>query len=158
MKELSHVNQENFPEMVDVSSKKTTERQATARAVVTLDEKLSVFHEGKEIQTPKGAVLATAIIAGTLAAKKTSSLIPFCHGLNLADCKFSFRSKFAHTLEIFCTVKTCGQTGVEMEALTGATIAALTVYDMCKSLTHEIVLGPIELMAKSGGKNDFSKL
>ena len=157
MSEFSHIGEDNKPTMVDVSAKLPTLRKATAQAVVTLGAEFPIFADGKEIETPKGAVLATAIVAGTLAVKKTSSLIPFCHGLNIEDCQFSFLAPKPNELQIFCEVKTRGPTGVEMEALTGASIAALTVYDMCKSLTHEINIGSIELLAKSGGKSDFAK-
>jgi cyclic pyranopterin phosphate synthase len=110
-----------------------------------------------EVMSAKGPVFATAIIAGTQAAKATSQLIPFCHAVALEDCKISCVMVSPSVIAITCGVKSRGRTGVEMEALTGVTVAALTIYDMCKALSHEIVIGPIELVAKSGGKSDFAK-
>ena len=157
MPKMTHINSKNMPEMVDVSEKPFSFRKASARAIVTLPSEFDLFETGKEIQTPKGAVISTAIIAGTFGAKQTSALIPFCHNLSLDDCKFSFLALSPCRLEILCSVKTRASTGVEMEAITGVTIAAVTVYDMCKSLTPNITIGSIELMEKSGGKNDFSR-
>lgn len=97
-------------------------------------------------------MIDTAIIAGTMAAKRTHELIPFCHPLPIDKCSFSIDWAGANTLSIRCTVATVHRTGVEMEALTGATIAGLVVYDMCKAMSHEIVVGPVRLLQKSGGK------
>jgi len=155
--DLSHIDSKNRPTMVDVSAKSETHRVATARAVVTLPEAFAVFRANTDADTAKGPVIATAIIAGTLAAKKTSDLIPFCHPLSIDSCKFRVECLTASSLEIFCTVKNRGPTGVEMEALVGVAIAAATVYDMCKALTHDITIGPIQLTEKSGGKCDFAR-
>lgn len=148
---LSHINAQGYPAMVNVGKKEATSREARARALVTLPAQFDVFAE-RETQTAKGPVIATAILAGTMAAKRTADLIPLCHPLALTSIAFDIQPRNPHILEIVCTVACNGQTGVEMEALTGATVAALTVYDMCKALTHEITLGPIELLSKTGGK------
>ena len=106
------------------------------------------------LKSAKGGIVDTAIIAGTMAVKKTHELIPFCHPLPIDGCRFTIDWCDARTLRITCTVRTTHRTGVEMEALTGATIAALTVYDMCKALSHAIVIGPAKLLGKRGGKRD----
>ena len=108
-----------------------------------------------DIETAKGPVFATAIIAGVMAAKRTHELIPFCHPLGLDNCKISIELDADRNAVIDCRCKVHHRTGVEMEALTGATVAALTVYDMCKALSHDIVIRDTRLMAKSGGKEDF---
>jgi len=112
--------------------------------------------EAGDIRTKKGPVFDTARLAGIMGVKKTSELIPLCHplSLNRIDVDIELRGSAA---VIDCTVGCTGKTGVEMEALTGASIAALTIYDMCKALTHDIVIGPTELIAKSGGKSDYVK-
>lgn len=156
--ELSHLDATNQPTMVDISSKPVTHRQATARAIVTLPEEYGLFAEGHGAHTAKGPVFATAIIAGTLGAKKTSDLIPFCHPLAIESCKFQLTVLAPHQLQIECTVKISGPTGVEMEAIVGVSIAAATVYDMGKALTHNIVIGPISLVHKAGGKRDLVEL
>ena len=110
--------------------------------------------DGNEIATKKGPVFTTAVIAGVMAAKKTHELIPFCHPLGLDNCKITINMSDDNAV-IDCRCKVHHKTGVEMEALTGATIAALTVYDMCKAMSHDIVIGETRLIAKSGGKKDF---
>ena len=142
--------------MVDVSQKEITQREASARAVVTLPENVLVELQQGEIHTKKGPVIQTAIIAGTMAVKKTHELIPFCHPLMIEGIKFQTRFD-DNKLIIDCRVKNSGKTGVEMEALQGVTSAALTVYDMCKAITHDIVISEISLMQKSGGKRDFER-
>jgi cyclic pyranopterin phosphate synthase len=109
------------------------------------------------MKTAKGAVMDTAIIAGTMAVKRTHELIPFCHPLPIDGCRFDLGWAGDAVLRIECAVKTTHRTGVEMEALAGATIAALTVYDMCKALSHAIVIGPAKLVAKRGGKRTVGK-
>jgi cyclic pyranopterin phosphate synthase len=104
------------------------------------------------LRSAKGPIVDTAIIAGTMAVKRTHELIPFCHPLAIERCTFEIYFDGASELSIRCTVAVTHKTGVEMEALTGATVAALTVYDMCKALSHEIVIGDIRLVEKSGGK------
>lgn len=140
--------------MVDVSEKAITKRIAKAQAVVQLGKKIVAQMKGDELITKKGPVFQTAIIAGVMAAKRTHELIPFCHPLALEDCKIRItvkKNKAIIDTEAIITSKT----GVEMEALTAASVAALTIYDMCKALSHNIIIEEIKLMAKSGGKKDF---
>jgi len=157
--ELTHIDAQGNPTMVDVGDKKITTRLARAQAKVILGEKIlkALGHQEStdEIYTKKGPVFQTAIIAGTMAAKKTSELIPFCHPLAIENCKVHIQLNEAKEVVIDCTVRVTGKTGVEMEALTGATVAALTIYDMCKALSHDIVIRETRLMEKSGGKMDF---
>jgi len=153
--ELTHISKDGMPSMVDVGEKPVTARTATARSLVRLPEAAdSLLRDGK-LQSKKGPVFETAIIAGTMAAKRTSELIPFCHPLPIEDCKVSINLKPGRIVEIECTVSVHHKTGVEMEALTGASVAALTVYDMCKSVSHEIIIEETRLISKSGGKSDY---
>ena len=154
MGKLSHVDEHNRPTMVDVGDKTATLRTAHARARVELPDAVIAELESGEIATKKGPVFATAIIAGVMAAKKTHELIPFCHPLGLENCKITIDVDGRQAV-IDCHCKVHHKTGVEMEALTGASVAALTIYDMCKALSHDIVIGPTRLMAKTGGKQDF---
>ena len=142
--------------MVDVGGKTATRRTATAEARVRLPEEVLTHFDGTDIQGPKGAVFQTAIIAGIMGAKKTDELIPLCHSLPLDDCKIAITMDGGHAV-IICTVKTDHRTGVEMEALTGASVAALTLYDMCKAMSHDIVIERVRLMEKTGGKRDFRR-
>ena len=155
MSKLSHIDKGNRPTMVDVGDKAVTERTACARAVVEFPPDVAARFSGGDIETAKGPVFATAIVAGVMAAKRTHELIPFCHPLGLDNCKIDISLDDDNRAVIDCTCKVHHRTGVEMEALTGATIAALTVYDMCKALSHDIVLRETRLMSKSGGKKDF---
>ena len=146
------------PTMVDISQKKATQRMAKAQCTVWLGKEiLSSLSEGDDIRTKKGPVFQTAIIAGTMAAKKTADLIPLCHPLSLEDCKVKISVINKEEIAITCTTVITGKTGVEMEALTGATVAALTVYDMCKALSPNIVIRDVQLTEKTGGKNDFKR-
>ncbi|MCB0687352.1 MAG: cyclic pyranopterin monophosphate synthase MoaC [Saprospiraceae bacterium] len=154
---FSHVDHQGNPSMVDVSLKAITHRTATAKATVHLPPSVIEKLQGEEIHTKKGPVLQTAILAGIMGAKKTSELIPLCHPLALENCKVSFQWDDHQQLVIYCTAEITGKTGVEMEALTGAGVAALTVYDMCKAFSHDIVIKDICLMEKSGGKRDFKR-
>ena len=154
MGKLSHVDDANRPTMVDVGDKTATDRTATARSIVRLPAQVVAALVGEEIETKKGPVFATAIIAGVMAAKKTHELIPFCHPLGLDNCKISINVDADHAV-IDCTCRVHHKTGVEMEALTGASVAALTIYDMCKALSHDIVIGETRLISKTGGKQDF---
>jgi cyclic pyranopterin phosphate synthase len=154
--ELSHVDEKNRPAMVDVGGKAVTTREAHARSVVVLPQEVLAALEGDEIQSKKGPVFATAIIAGVMAAKKTHELIPFCHPLGLDNCSIAIALDGDRAL-IDCHCKVTHKTGVEMEALTGASVAALTVYDMCKALSHDIVIAETRLMMKTGGKQDFHR-
>ena len=154
MNKLSHVDAAGQPTMVDVGDKSVTERTATARSMVLLPPGVLAALDGDEIVAKKGPVFATAIIAGVMAAKKTHELIPFCHPLGLDSCKIKIAVDGEHAvIECFCRVH--HKTGVEMEALTGASVAALTIYDMCKALSHDIVIGETRLMSKTGGKQDY---
>lgn len=152
---LSHVDEANQPAMVDVSGKAVTARSAHARARVWLPEEVRRGFAGGELQSPKGPVFQTAIVAGTMAAKKTHELIPFCHPIGLDSCRIAIALEASGHAVIDCVTKVANRTGVEMEALTGATVAALTIYDMCKALSHAIVIAEIRLISKSGGKSDF---
>ncbi|HSM29239.1 MAG TPA: cyclic pyranopterin monophosphate synthase MoaC [Woeseiaceae bacterium] len=156
MAELSHVDDNNRPAMVDVGGKAVTAREAHARTVVVLPQEVLAALEGTEIQSKKGPVFATAIIAGVMAAKKTHELIPFCHPLGLDNCDIAIALEGDRAV-IDCRCKVTHKTGVEMEALTGASVAALTVYDMCKALSHDIVIAETRLMMKTGGKQDFHR-
>jgi len=151
-KRLTHVTKDGRPAMVDVSAKATTAREARAECLVRFPVDIAVALRGNGLRSAKGAVLDTAIIAGTMAVKRTHELIPFCHPLPIDGCRFEGEWQDSRTLRLQCEVRTTHRTGVEMEALTGATVAALTVYDMCKALSHAIELGPAKLLAKRGGK------
>ena len=141
--------------MVDISSKETTKRSATATAKIIFPEAVKDRFKDGDLQTKKGPVIDTAIIAGTMAVKKTHDLIPFCHPLNINACHISIEPDDNQDFIITCEVDIEHKTGVEMEALTGVSVAALTVYDMCKSLSHEIVISDISLQRKTGGKTDI---
>jgi len=141
--------------MVDVSSKKVTERTARARATVKLTSKIIEAIKGNELITKKGPVFQTAILAGVMAAKKTHELIPLCHPLMTENCQVTITLKKNRAL-ISTFVKVTAKTGAEMEALTAAAVAALTIYDMCKALSHAIIIEEIHLVAKTGGKKDFN--
>lgn len=144
--------------MVDVSSKPVTVREARAECRVRFPPKVAAELKRVGLKTAKGAVIDTAIIAGTMAVKRTHELIPFCHPLSIDGCRFDLAWAGDSVLCIECTVKTAHRTGVEMEAMTGVSIAALTVYDMCKALSHAIVIGPAKLLGKRGGKRDIGAL
>ena len=152
---LTHVGPTNRPSMVDVGDKAVTTRNARARAVVSFPQDV-LGGDGDPLQTKKGPVVDTAIVAGVLAAKQTHHLIPFCHPIPLEDCSIDVDWNEAGELVIDCSVRATHKTGVEMEALTGAAAAALTVYDMCKSLSHGIRIRELGLVAKTGGKSDFN--
>lgn len=140
--------------MVDVSEKRISKRVAKAQAIVRLGKKIISQMKGDELITRKGPVFQTAIIAGVMAAKRTHELIPFCHPLLLEDCRVNISVKKNHAI-IDAEATITSKTGVEMEALTAASVAALTIYDMCKALSHNIIIEEVKLMAKSGGKKDF---
>jgi len=154
---LTHIDPSGRPAMVDVSDKATSARQATAECRVRFPSAVAEILRANGLRGKKGGIVDTAIIAGTMAVKRTPELIPFCHPLSIDDCTLRIEWKDQTSLRIECAVKTTHRTGVEMEALTGATVAALTVYDMCKALSHAIVIGPAKLLGKRGGKRDFGK-
>ncbi len=141
--------------MVDVSAKAATAREAMAECRVRFPKEVAAQLRASGLRSAKGGIVETATIAGTMAVKRTHELIPFCHPLPIDACRIDIAWEGENALKIECMVKTTHRTGVEMEALTGATVAALTVYDMCKALSHRIVLGPARLLGKRGGKRDF---
>lgn len=143
--------------MVNVGEKQPTHRMAWARSLVILPVDLLDQLKDQELWLPKGPVFQTAIIAGTMAAKKTGELIPLCHPVGLEDCKFNIEINPEREVVIDCQVSVNAKTGVEMEALTGASVAALTIYDMCKGFSHNIMIKETKLMEKTGGKNDFRR-
>jgi cyclic pyranopterin phosphate synthase len=152
---FSHLDENGQPAMVDVSGKAPTRREATAQALVRLPKEVLAQLRDGEIASKKGPVFQTAILAGTMACKKTSDLIPLCHPLPLDDIKIRIRVNERQEAAVECRVACHGRTGVEMEALTGASVAALTLYDMCKAFSHDIVISEVRLLEKTGGKSDF---
>jgi cyclic pyranopterin monophosphate synthase len=153
---LSHVDHAGNPAMVDVSEKNMTPRVARAEAIVRLGPQIMSEIRNNELLTKKGPVFQTAIIAGVMAAKRTSELIPLCHPLGLDDCQIDIRAE-GDRLIVTAVTKITGKTGVEMEALTAVSVAALTIYDMCKAMSHDITIEEIKLMEKRGGKKDFKR-
>lgn len=161
MGELTHIDSKGNPSMVDVSVKNITQRKAVAQSIVELGSEIMsklkndrLPHGQGEIYTKKGPVFHTAIIAGTMGAKKTSELIPFCHPVGMDDCKIEIATEGTKAI-ITCTAKLEAKTGIEMEAITGASIAAITIYDMCKAMSHDIEILSTRLLEKTGGKKDF---
>jgi cyclic pyranopterin monophosphate synthase len=154
---LTHLTAENRPAMVDVGAKEVTQRVAEAEARVALPPNVARALRASGHRTKKGPVFDTAIIAGVQAAKRTHELIPFCHPLGLDKCDVEIEAARGGTIIIRCRVSVHHRTGVEMEALTGATVAALTVYDMCKALSHNIRIESVRLLEKTGGKRDFHR-
>jgi cyclic pyranopterin monophosphate synthase len=152
MSQFTHIDSANRPTMVDVADKAVTKRIATAETRVRFPADVAHALRTQGFSTSKGPVFQTAIIAGVMGAKRTHELIPFCHPLGLENCKVIVEMD-ADDAVITCTASVTGKTGVEMEALTGASIAALTIYDMCKALSHEIEIGPTRLLSKSGGRS-----
>jgi cyclic pyranopterin phosphate synthase len=157
-KTLSHIDPDGRPTMVDVSAKVMTARAATAECRVKFPAAVAAQLRRSGLRSAKGGIVETAIVAGTLAVKRTHELIPFCHPLPIDGIRFAIDWHSERELEIVCTVNTTYRTGVEMEALTGATVAALTVYDMCKALSQAIAIGPAKLRGKRGGKRDFGAI
>jgi cyclic pyranopterin phosphate synthase len=154
---LSHLDSQGNPNMVDVTAKKVSHRTAVARSIVSLPAEVLQHLTGGELQTKKGSVFQIAIIAGIMAAKKTGDLIPLCHPLGLDNCNITISLNEQQEVVIDCTASITAKTGVEMEALVGASIAALTVYDMCKAMSHDIVIKETRLLSKTGGKRDFKR-
>ena len=143
--------------MVDVGGKEITHRVAVAEARVLLPPKVAAELRRSGHRTKKGPVFDTAIVAGVMAAKRTHELIPFCHPLGIENCTVEIENVRGGTIVIRCSVSVHNRTGVEMEALTGATVAALTVYDMCKALSHDIEISEVRLLEKTGGKRAFKR-
>ncbi|MFP6900977.1 MAG: cyclic pyranopterin monophosphate synthase MoaC [Opitutales bacterium] len=153
---LTHLDEQGLPSMVDIGKKSATFRTAIARAIVDLPIEVSEQLVEGDISTAKGPVFSTAILAGIQAAKKTSDLIPLCHVIPLDEVNVKVTpDKDGRKLAVDCLVKAHHKTGVEMEALTGAVIAALTIYDMTKALSKDIVVEDVRLLEKTGGKNDL---
>jgi len=148
---LSHVRPDGSVTMVDVGTKRATQREASAQAIIRMN---ATAHRAlKSGDLKKGDALATARIAGVMAAKKTASLIPLCHPLALTHVDVDISLRGRDTAAVTCSARCTGQTGVEMEAMTGACVAALTIYDMCKALDRGIVIESVKLLAKSGGRS-----
>ena len=143
--------------MVNVTEKSVTHRTAVARSIVSLPAEVLAHLTAGELQTKKGSVFQIAIIAGIMAAKKTGDLVPLCHPLGLENCNIVISLNKKQEVVIDCTASITAKTGVEMEALVGASIAALTVYDMCKAMSHDIVIKETKLIEKTGGKRDFKR-
>ena len=154
--ELSHLNEAGQPRMVDVGAKAVTDRRARAECTVILGSELMAQLQEANFQNKKGSVLGTAIVAGIMASKQCSNLIPLCHPLPLDKCDISIDPADETSLRVECECRTSSKTGVEMEALTGASVAALTVYDMCKAANPAIEITGLRLVEKRGGKSDFN--
>ncbi|HEY9177242.1 MAG TPA: cyclic pyranopterin monophosphate synthase MoaC [Flavipsychrobacter sp.] len=157
MSDLTHIDEQGRANMVDVSDKLVTRRTARARSIVSLPAEVMELIAGGDIQSKKGPVFQTAILAGIMAAKKTGELIPLCHPLGMDNCNIDISINNNNEVVIDCTATITAKTGVEMEALTGASVAALTIYDMCKAMSHDIVIKETKLMEKTGGKRDFKR-
>ena len=153
---LTHLDRDLHPSMVDVGDKAATKRTATAEARVRFPPAVAAALRDSGLRSAKGPVFDTAIVAGVMGAKRTHELIPLCHPLGIENCKITIDLQ-GDTAVIRCTVSVHHKTGVEMEALTGTAIAALTVYDMCKALSHDIVISDIRLLVKDGGKSAYAR-
>lgn len=155
MSNFSHINEQNQPKMVNVSDKKITKRTAIAKATMFLGSEIVSHFTNDELITKKGPVFQTAIIAGIQAVKKTSDIIPMCHPLLINGVDIDIDIINDEHVEVFCKVTIEGKTGVEMEALTGASATCLTVYDMCKAISQKMVIQEVKLVEKTGGKSDI---
>tara|TARA_B100000768_G_scaffold181114_1_gene202925 strand:+ start:2742 stop:3218 length:477 start_codon:yes stop_codon:yes gene_type:complete len=155
MSSFNHLNKKNNPTMVNVSDKKITKRTAIAKATMFLGTEVISHFTNDELITKKGPVFQTAIIAGIQAVKKTAELIPMCHPLLINGVDIDINIVDDEHIEVFCKVIIEGKTGVEMEALTGANITCLTIYDMCKSISQEMIIKEVKLLEKTGGKSDI---
>ncbi len=155
-KNLSHIDNNGLPGMVDVSGKSISIREAQASGKIILGEAVMQVLKDQGYSTKKGSIVQTAILAATMAVKNTFNTIPLCHQIPITSCKI-FIKPYDSGYEIKCKVKTNGQTGIEMEALHGVSVAGLTIYDMCKALSQEMVITEIQLDIKTGGKNDYKR-
>ena len=153
MGELTHLNKKGEAVMVDVGEKEITHREAVAFAKLKMQRE--TLEKLLSSSLKKGDGLATARIAGIMGAKRTWELIPLCHNIPIESVEISFENNGEDELYIYCTSKCSYKTGIEMEALTGATVAALTVYDMCKAIDRKMEITSVKLMKKTGGKSDF---
>lgn len=150
--DFTHFNENGMARMVDVSEKKETQRKSIARGYIQMSE--STIQAIKDRKLKKGDVLSVAQVGGICGAKKTWDLIPMCHNILLTGADINFEVE-NDKIWIEATVKTTGKTGVEMEALTAVSVAALTIYDMCKTIDKHMIIGDIKLISKTGGKSDF---
>lgn len=155
-KKLSHIDASGNAAMVDVSQKKASVRTATATGTVQFPVEVFKSLMEQDFVGKKGSIVQTAVIAGIQGVKKTAELIPLCHQINLSKINVDIEPGI-NQFRISCTVKCNEKTGVEMEALTGVSVAALTLYDMCKALSQDIIIGTIQLEQKTGGKHDFQR-
>ncbi len=155
-KQLSHIDEAGHASMVDVSEKQASVRIAVASGKVIFPSDVFSQLAAQDFLGAKGSIIQTAVIAGIQGVKKTSELIPLCHQINLSKIKLDITPS-ENTLQITCKVKCNEKTGVEMEALTGVSIASLTIYDMCKALSHDIKISEIQLEQKTGGQHDFNR-
>ena len=153
-KEFTHIDKDQ-PSMVDIGNKNETKRTAIVLSIIQLPDDMAEYIQDGEIKTRSDSVFQTAMIAGIQAAKKTWELIPMCHQINLNKVDIDIVLKDGLKVEITCEAKCSGKTGVEMEALTGASVAALTGYDMCKAFSHKIIIKETRLIKKTGGKSDY---
>ena len=156
MKKPTHINEDGLPGMVDVGDKNVTTRIAVATGRVDLDPLLMKELSDQGFSNHKGSIIQTAIIAGTMAVKNTSMTIPLCHNIPISSIKINIDPD-ENGFYINCRVKTQGKTGVEMEALNGVSASALTIYDMCKAMSHDIEINQIVLKSKTGGKSDYER-
>jgi len=155
MSNFSHLNENNNPKMVNVSDKKITKRTAIAKATMFLGKEIIAHFNNEELITKKGPVSQTAIIAGIQGVKKTSEIIPMCHPLLINGVDININVINSEHIEVLCEVNIEGKTGVEMEALTGVSATCLTIYDMCKSISQDIIIKEVKLLKKTGGKSDI---
>jgi len=156
MSNFSHLNENNNPKMVNVSDKKITKRTAIAKATMFLGKEIITHFNNDELITKKGPVFQTAIIAGIQGVKKTSEIIPMCHPLLINGVDININIINSEHVEVLCEVIIEGKTGVEMEALTGVSATCLTIYDMCKSISKDIIIKEVKLLEKTGGKSDLN--
>ena len=155
---FTHVDQTGkMAGMVNITEKHATHRMARAQGSVVLTKEIMEQLQGDELMTKKGPVFHTAVIAGIMAAKKTHELIPMCHPISLDHCDIQTEVTSPDRVKLTATVRVNEKTGVEMEALTAVSVAALTIYDMCKALSHDIRIESIHLLEKTGGKQDFRR-
>ena len=154
---FSHLSSNNEPKMVDIGGKLVTARKARAQAVVILNDEIMEHFSNEELKSKKGPVFHAAILAGVMAAKKTHELIPLCHSIPLEDCEITISPNKENRILIDCEVRATHKTGVEMEALTAVSVAALTIYDMCKGISHRIYIESVRLVEKTGGKSNFKE-
>jgi cyclic pyranopterin phosphate synthase len=154
---LTHLDAARRPAMVDVGAKTATLREASAEARVKLPAAVARELARTGHRTRKGPVFDTAIVAGVMAAKRTHDIVPFCHPLGIERCSVDIATEPGGRVRVVCNVAVHHKTGVEMEALVGASVAALTIYDMCKALSHDIVIESVRLLRKTGGKRDFER-